>query len=319
MQSLSKKTMGLTEWVLLIFLSLLWGGSFFFGMVALGELRPFTIVLGRVGIAAAALNLVVVATGQRMPSSIKLWGAFLIMGALNNLIPFSLIFWGETRISSGLASILNATTPLWTILLAHLFTRDERLSVYKVGGVLLGLIGVAIMVGGDLFQGQGANVVAQLAVVGATVSYAFAGIFGKRFKGISPLVTAAGQVTCTAILAAPIALIVDRPWNLPAPHAKTIAAILGIALLSTAVAYIIYFRLLSSAGASNVLLVTFLIPVSALILSIVVLHEKIEVGQFVGMGLIGCGLAFIDGRILQKLRLSFQQASSRSKLDGGPN
>lgn len=295
----SGKTMGPLEWILLLVLSILWGGSFFFSKVAIAEVRPFTLVLGRVGIAAIALNVVVVATGNRMPSSLKTWGMFLIMGALNNLIPFSLIFWGQTQIASGLASMLNATTPVWTALVAHLFTKDERLTANRLVGVLFGLGGVAVMIGPDALRGLGLNVLAQLAVVGAAISYAFAGVFGKRFKGLSPYVTAAGQVTCTTLMMIPIALLVDRPWQLPVPGPATLGALAALGLLSTALAYVIFFRLLATAGATNSLLVTLLVPVSALVLGAVVLGERLDVRHFVGMGLIGLGLAAIDGRLLK--------------------
>lgn len=301
------KTMGPLEWSLLIILSILWGGSFFFSKVALAELRPFTVVLGRVVLAAIALNVIVIATGQRMPTSPKMWGFFIIMGTLNNLIPFSLIFWGQTQIASALASILNATTPLWTVLLAHFLTSDERLTANRLGGMLFGLVGVVIMIGPDTLQGLGLNVLAQVAVLGAAISYAFAGIFGKRFRGTSPNVTAAGQVTSTAVMMIPIALAVDRPWLLPAPGLTIWGALVGLALLSTAIAYVIYFRLLATAGATNLLLVTFLIPISALLLGITLLGEHLDLRHIVGMGLIGLGLAAIDGRPLRFL-MSIPQA-----------
>lgn len=297
------KTMGSLEWGLLIFLSILWGGSFFFGKVALVELRPFTLVLGRVGIAAIALNLMVRASGNRMPASPKIWAAFLAMGLLNNLIPFSLIFWGQTQISSSLAAILNATTPVWTVLLAHFLTVDERLTPGRLGGVLFGVGGVAVMIGLDALQGLGVNVVAQLAVVGAAISYAFAGIYGKRFREMPPIVTAAGQITGTTVMMIPLTLFVDKPWLLPIPGLKVWGALLGLALLSTALAYIIYFRLLSTAGATNLLLVTFLIPVSAILLGTMILGEQLSTRHFVGMGLIGLGLTAIDGRILEKIKM----------------
>lgn len=298
MRTAAPKSMGSSDWFLLALLSMLWGGSFFFGKVALSELRPFTIVLIRVSLAAAALNLLVRATGHRMPSSPRLWAGFLVMGLLNNLIPFSLIFWGQTQISSSLAAILNATTPVWTVLLAHLLTADERLTPDRLGGVLLGLAGVAIMIGLDALQGLGANVIAQLAVVGAAISYALAGIYGKRFTG-PPTVTAAGQLTGTTVMMVPIALLVDRPWTIPMPGPEVWGALLGLALLSTAVAYLIYFRLLSNVGATNLLLVTFLIPVSAILLGMVILGERLEPRHFAGMGFIALSLMAIDGRVLR--------------------
>ncbi len=305
--SANVKTMGPVEWSLLIILSVLWGGSFFFSKVALAELAPFTLVLGRVSIAAIVLNLMVRATGQRMPDSPKLWGFFLVMGLLNNIIPFSLIFWGQTQIPSALASILNASTPLWTVILAHFFTADERLVPNRLSGVIFGLVGVVVVIGPDVLMELGLNVLAQLAVVGAAISYAFAGIYGKRFKGISPIVTAAGQLTCTTLMVIPVALFVDRPWLLPMPTLKTWGALLALALLSTATAYVIYFRLLFTAGATNLLLVTFLIPVSALILGTTFLGEQPSPRVLVGMGLIGLGLVTMDGRLLRIARARFSR------------
>ncbi len=303
--SANVKVMGSVEWFLLIILSVLGGSSFFFSKVALAELFPFTVVLGRVSIAAVVLNLMVRATGQRMPTCPKLWGFFLVMGLLNNLVPFSLIFWGQTQIPSALASILNATTPLWTVVLAHFFTTDERLTPNRLSGVMFGLVGVVVVIDLDVLMGLGLNVLAQLAVLGAAVSYAFAGIYGKRFKGISPLVTAAGQLTCTTLMVIPVALFVDRPWLLPMPTLKTWGALLALALFSTAVAYVIYFRLLSTAGATNLLLVTFLIPISALILGMTFLGEQLNPRALVGIGLIGLGLVTMDGRLLRIARARF--------------
>jgi drug/metabolite transporter (DMT)-like permease len=309
--STNVKMMGLGEWSLLIVLSVLGGGAFFFSKVVLAKLDPLTVVLGRVSIAAVILNLMVRATGQRMPASPKLWGTFFIMGLLNNFLPFSLIFWGQTQIPSALASILNATTPLWTVVLAHFFTADERLTPNRLSGVIFGLVGVVVVIGPNVLVGLGLNVLAQLAVVGAAISYAFAGIYGKRFKGVSPTVTATGQLTCTTLMVTPVALFVDRPWLLPMPTLKTWGALLALALLSTAVAYVIYFRLLSTAGATNLLLVTFLIPVSALILGTTLLGEQLSPRVLVGMGLIGLGLATMDGRLLRiaRARFSLHRAS----------
>lgn len=316
MQPSANKVMGPLEWSLLVVLSVLWGGSFFFSKVALAELPPFTVVLARVSLAAVALHMLLIATGQRMPSTPRVWGMFMIMGALNNLIPFSLIFWGQTQIASGLASILNATTPVWTVLLAHLLTPDERLSANRLSGVVLGLLGAVIMIGPDALGGLGLNVLAQMAVVGAAISYAFGGIFGKRFRDIPPLVTATGQITATTVLMIPIALVTDRFWTLPVPSGITWLALGGLALLSTAVAYVIYFRLLAVAGATNLLLVTFLIPVSALLLGITILGERLDPRHFVGMALIGLGLAAIDGRVVRRLRIKTRPQTLSSARPG---
>jgi drug/metabolite transporter (DMT)-like permease len=297
--------MGAVEWTLLIGLSVLWGGSFFFVGVAVDGLPPFTIVVLRVGIAAFALNVAVVALGLRMPSDRRAWGAFLGMGLLNNLIPFSLIAWGQTHIASGLASILNATTPLCTVVVAHFLTRDEKMNAGRLAGVVIGFAGVVVMIGPEALEGFGVDVAAQLAVLAAATAYAFAGVFGRRFRrmGIAPLITATGQVTASTLMLVPMALVVDRPWTLPMPTTEVWGAVVGLALLSTALAYILYFRILATAGATNLLLVTFLIPISAILLGATLLGERLATQHFAGMVLIGLGLAAIDGRPLARLRL----------------
>ncbi|HEY4163248.1 MAG TPA: DMT family transporter [Dongiaceae bacterium] len=287
------------DWALLIALSILWGGSFFFAKIAVAELPPFTIVLGRVLVAASTLHLLVIASGRRMPRDIGLWRDFLFMGLLNNAIPFSMIFWSQKEIASGLASILNATTPLFTVLVAHTLTRDEKATVPKLAGVGLGILGVALMIGLDAAGGMGAHLGAELAVLAAALSYAFAGVFGRRFRGLPPLVVAAGQLTGSSLLILPLALIIDRPWTLPVPSLTAVTAVLSLALFCTALAYVIFFRILDRAGATNLLLVTFLIPVSALLLGIGFLHESLNARHLIGMTMIGLGLAAIDGRLLR--------------------
>ena len=304
-------TMGPREWLLLVTLSLLWGGSFFLAEVALVDLPPLTVVLGRVGFAAPALNLYMVSSGRRMPLSPRLWGAFLVMGALNNLLPFSLIVWAQVHIDSGLAAILNATTPLFTVLLAHLLTADERLTRPRLAGVLLGFAGVALMIGPGALKGLGLAGLGQVAVLGAALAYAFAGIYGRRFKALAPSTAACGMLTATTVMMLPLALVLERPWSL-SPSAATWGAVLGLALLSTVLAYLIYFRILASAGVTNLLLVTFLIPVSALLLGTAFLGERPDWTAYAGLVLILAGLAAIDGRLLSRLRFS------TSRLSPGP-
>ncbi len=300
------RTMGPLEWGLLLALSLLWGGSFFFGQVALVELRPFTVVLGRVGIAAVALWIIVTLVGERLPRSPRAWGRYFVMGAINNLVPFSLLLWSQTRIASSLASILNATAPVFTVLLAHVLTRDERMTPGRVGGVIAGLIGIVVMIGPEALRGFGEHLTAELIALGAPISYAFAGIYGRRFRADPPLVTAAGQVTATTLMILPIALVLDRPWERASIMPVTLGALVGLALLSTALAYVIFFRILATAGATNLLLVTLLIPVSALVLGMSVLGEQLAAAHFAGMGLIGLGLALIDSRPVAELRRLFR-------------
>jgi drug/metabolite transporter (DMT)-like permease len=308
------KIMGPVEWTLLLALSVLWGGSFFFGKVALTELPPFTVVFGRVCLAAIALNIIVMATGNRMPTTASAWCALFGMGLLNNLIPFSLIFWGQTQIASGLASILNSTTPLFAVVLAHWLTQDEKLTTNRMAGVLLRIGGVTVLIGPDALGGLGVNAVAQVAVLGAALSYAFAGIYGRRFRSVPPLVTASGQVTATTVMMLPVMLVVDQPWTIGAPGMRTVAALVGLALLSTALAYVIYFRILAAAGATNLLLVTFLIPVSALILGGWGLGERLESWHWAGMALVASGLVAIDGRLTRLVRRRFEPKGSAAPV-----
>ena len=292
------------EQLQLLALSALWGGSFFFVGVAVEELPPLTIVFVRVALAALALLAILRATGTPLPKSAGVWAAFLGMGALNNVIPFCLIVWGQTQIASGVASILNATTPLFTVLVAHLATADEKATVGRLVGVAVGFAGVAAMLGPGALETLGGAVAAQLACLAAALAYACAGVFGRRFRrmGVAPMATAAGQVTTSSLLLLPVVLLVDRPWTLPVPSAATLAALAGLALLSTALAYVLYVRILAAAGATNLLLVTFLIPVSAILLGVLVLGETLAPRHLAGMALIGLGLAAIDGRPWRALR-----------------
>ena len=290
-------------WAWLLSLSVLWGGSFFFAKVALGELAPLSVVFGRVALAAIALNLVLILTAGSLFQRKVPWRSFFAMGLLNNLVPFALIFWGQTQIASGLASILNATTPLFTLVVAHFLTQDERIDAIKLSALVIGIGGVAVLMGPDALAGSH-GVLGQLACLGAALSYAFAGVYGRRFKamGVAPLDAAAGQVTASTMLILPIMLIIDQPWTLPAFPSTTVwASLAGLALLSTALAYVLYFRILAAAGATNLLLVTFLIPVTAILLGVAVLGEHLLPRHFAGMALIGLSLAAIDGRLLNFL------------------
>lgn len=296
--------MALRIWLWLLSLSVLWGGSFFFAKVAIGELGPLTVVFARVALAALALNGVLAVAGKGLFRKDAPWTSYCGMGLLNNVLPFSLIFWGQTEIASGLASIFNATTPLFTLVAAHLLTQDEKLDRTKIAALLLGLAGVVVLVGPDVLL-AGSGLWGQIACLGAAVSYAFAGLYGRRFRamGVPPVEAAAGQVTASSVLILPIMLLVEPPWLMPAaPSAAVWLALAGLALLSTALAYILYFRILAAAGATNLLLVTFLIPVTAVLLGAVVLGERLQPQHYAGMTLIGIGLAVIDGRIARRLR-----------------
>ena len=294
--------MGGVEWTMLLILSGLWGESFFFFKILVAALPPLTVVLARVGLAAVILNVWLMLRRDFMPASPRLWGSFILMGLVNNIIPFSLIAFGETRISSGLASILNATTPMFTVLAAHGLTTNERIKPAKAAGVLVGFAGVAMLIGPDAISGLGENLAAEAACLSAALAFASAGIYGRRFKSQNPVKVATGQLTGSTVTLIPFAALVDRPWTLPMPSGAVWAAMVCIAVLCTALAYALYFRILATAGATNLLLVTFLLPVSALLLGWLVLGESIAPRAFGGMALIGLGLVCIDGRLLTRAR-----------------
>ncbi len=294
--------MGPSEWATLTLLSLLWGGAFFLGELALEGLPPLAIVCARSVVAALVLLAVVRIRGLRMPSSWAAWRPLLLLGIVNNCLPFSLITWGQIHIDAGLASILNATAPLFTVLLAHRMTRDERLTPAKLVGVLAGLAGVAVMMGMDALAGARMALLAQAAILGAALCYTCASVYTRRLAKQEPLVLAAGQVTATAVVMLPFTLLVDRPWTLPPPGLTSLAAVLGLALLSTALAYLLYFRLIARAGATNLMLVSYLIPVTAIALGAVFLGERLAPHQWWGVALIALGLAAVDGRAFGWLR-----------------
>ena len=294
--------MGATEWATLIGLSVLWGGSFFFIDVAVESVRPFTLVLLRVALAAAALLLYLCWRGEKVALGQSALVAFLVMGLLNNVIPFSLFAWGQTRIGGGLASILNATTPIWGVVVAHLFTSDEKITPAKMAGVLVGFGGVAVMIGAELLGEIGASLFAQLACVAAALCYALAGVYGRRFRrlGISPSEVSAGQLAASALILIPVVLLFEPPWQSVAPAPEAWASIFALALFSTTFAYVLYFRLIASSGATNALLVTFLVPVTAILLGVLILGEVLAPRHFAGMAMIAAGLALIDGRLFAR-------------------
>ena len=292
------------EWMLLVLLSILFGSSFFFIGVAVKELPTFTIVVARVALAAAILLIVMRVMGKKMPTDRRIWTAFFAMAMLNNVIPFSMIVWGQEQVASGVAAILNASTPLFGVVVAHSLTTDEKMTPARVLGVIIGFSGVIVMIGASAFQSLGLDLLAPLAIVMATLSYAFASVFGRRFKrmGVTPISTATGQVAASTVILIPVALIIDQPWTLAMPGIETVGAIIGLAALSTALAFVVYFRILSTAGANNVLLVTFLLPITAVILGVILLNEVLLPRHAPGIILIGFGLAVLDGRIWKSIK-----------------
>ena len=280
---------------MLIALALVWAGTFFFAAIAVVEIPPLTIAFLRVSGAALVLLLALYLMGILMPREGSVWAAFFGMGLFNNAIPFSLIFWAQTELTSGVASILNATMPVFTVIAAHLLTKDEKMTKMRFLGVVLGFLGILVLIGSPI----SGSIWAHLAILAAGISYALASIFGKRFAqmGVKPMATATGQVICSAIILLPFALILERPWTNASPSFHVIQAMIAMISLSTAFAYFLYFRILSTAGATNVALVTLLIPPFAVLLGILFLNETLTLQQITGMFIITAGLVSIDGRV----------------------
>lgn len=287
------------DWLRLILLSVLWGGSFFLSKVVLHDLPPLMVVLCRVSLAALALSIYLRATDQRIPWSRPVWGAFFGMGLLNNLIPFSLLIWGQTQIASGLASILNATTPVFAILVTRMLAPQTELTPYRIAGVGLGIAGVAVLMGGDAMSDRDFALLPMLACLGAALSYGLAGFFGQRFRrmGIVPATGAFGQLAASSVVMTPVVMFVDKPWGLPVPGVVAVGALVALALFSTALAYVIFFRCLATIGQLNTSLVTLMIPASAILLGSFILGEQLAANHYAGMALIGLGLVIIDGRL----------------------
>ena len=294
--------MGTTEWVLLLTLSVLWGGAFVFAEIALEQLPPLTIVLARVGIGALALAGLLQLLRKPLPTSLATWRKLYCLAFLNNVVPFSLIVWGQSSISAGLASILNATTPLFAVIFAHVLTRDERLQPNKVLGVVVGVIGVGVLVGPDALADRSRGLLGQLAVLAAAVSYGLSAVYARRLAGVPPLSIATGQLIASTTMMVPLAILIDRPWQLTAPSAEVWWALVGLAVLSTALAYILYFQIIARAGGTNGALVTLLIPISAMCLGALMLGETVTMAELIGASIIGIALLAIDGRLPQLIR-----------------
>lgn len=287
--------MGLKDWLLLLLLSMLWGSSFYFVEIALRDLPPLLIVAGRLAIAALTLNLILYLRGERLPRSPRVWLRLFQLSCVNNLVPFNLIVWGQQYIEGSLAAILNATTPLFTVVLAHWLTADEKLTYSRLSGVTIGFGGVIVLVGPTVLSGLGWDDLGQFAILGAALSYGLAGIYGRRLSPMSPTVVAAGSITVSALVMLIIALA-SAPGVIQFSPA-TGMALLSLGVFSTASAYLIYFSLLTRAGATYANLVAFLIPLSASLLGIALLDERLPWSALVGMAVIFVGLAVMDGRL----------------------
>ncbi len=303
-QTIAPRPLAMTgfAWAQLFLLGAIWGGSFFFARIAVQVVPPLTLVLFRVAIAALALHLYLLARGINFWSYRQHALKFAGLGLLMNVIPFSLLFIGQTALGAGVEAILNATTPIWTVVVAAFLTVDEKVTVNKIAGILLGIAGIVTLIGPGALTGLGGPLWAEMLVIAATLSYAFAGILAKRFKGVPPTVTSTGQMTAATLIMIPIVLFWDGVPQIATIDGGVWAAILGLGLLSTAYAYILYFSIVQTAGATNASLVTLIVPVSAILLGTIFLGERLAAHDFLGMGLIALGLLTIDGRLITAMR-----------------
>lgn len=295
-----QKALTSRAWAELLMLSLLWGGSFLSIRLALDELGVFTAVAHRVGWAAVLLWAYVALRGLGVPRRPRLWAGFLVMGLLNNVLPFSLMAWGQLHIESGLTSILNATTAIFGVVVAAAVFPDERLTARRMLGVALGFLGVATAIGLENLLSFDLRSLGQLAVIGGTFSYALAGAWARRMlSGLPPQVAAAGMLTGASLVMLPLAWAMEGPFRLNlAP--VTWGAVAYYTVAATALAYLLYYRVLAMAGAGNLLLVTLLIPPVAIVLGALVLGEALSPRAYAGFALLALGLVIVDGRLLNR-------------------
>ncbi len=302
---ITQKTMSGSAWALLVLLAFMWGGSFVFAKIAVAEIPPFTLVFLRVFLAALTLHTIMVVMGVRMDWSVRAFTNYAVMGLLNNVIAFSLMFTGQTQITASLASILNASAPFFTVLVAGLLLADEQLTKRKLAGLMVGFVGVVLVIGPRYLLGIGQHLIFELMLIGTAISYAFAGVWGRRFAGENPLCTAAGQLTASSVLMIPVMFIFDDPLTLGVPSLPVIASVVALAVVCTGLAYILFFRVLQMAGATNVILVTMLVPLSTSLLAIPLLGESLDALKLGGLAVIVLGMAILDGRPAQYIRVRF--------------
>jgi drug/metabolite transporter (DMT)-like permease len=291
-----------TSWAMIGAMSLLWGSAFLLIEIGLRTIAPNTLVFLRMAIAAPFMLLFLAFMKEKMPRDWRSWQQLFVLGALNAAFPFILFFWGQQYLESGYASILNATTPLWGVVIAHFLTDDEKATPARIAGVFLGLAGIIVMIGPDAMGGISNSLLAQIACLVSTLFYGYAAIYGRRLgqSTMTPMVVATGQVITAALIMLPVMLWFDRPWERPLPSADSMLAALALGIPATAIAYIFYFKTIDRAGATNAMLVAFIMPVIAVMLGIAFLGEVLTGGQIAGALLIAVGLVAIDGRLLAR-------------------
>jgi drug/metabolite transporter (DMT)-like permease len=290
------------DWLRLLILSLVWGGSFIFFRILAAQLPPMTTVFFRVAIGALAVLGFMRLDGAKLDLPRSEWPRLALLGLVNCTLPFCFYAWGETRVSAGLASIINATTPMFALAIAALIMRNEAMTAGRVIGLICGIVGVTVVVGPDVLVG--ADPLGELVCLAAPFCYGWAFQVARRVQGLNPASMAAGQLLFSALELLPLVLIFDQPWNLPMPTMTGWLAMAGLALLSTGFAYVVFFHVLASAGPTNLSLVTLLVPVTAVLLGWAFLDEAVAARALGGMALIALGLVAIDGRAISFFRVS---------------
>lgn len=278
------------EVALLAVLATLWGASYTFIRIGVETIPPITFIAARTLIAGGLLVAIIKMRGLSLPKDPAIWKRFFIQACINSVIPFTLIAWAEQTVNAGLATILNSTTPIFAFLLTVLITRHEAVTMRKLLGTIAGVIGISLIIGMEAFQGVGKELVAQLAIVAATISYAAAAIFGRGFKGLDPMMPAAGSMVCGAAILIPVSLIVDQPWTI-APSADSLLALLGLSVFSTALAFVIYFRLIHTLGSVSTTSQAYLrVPIGVGI-GVIFLGETLASTALIGLVFVVIGVA----------------------------
>jgi drug/metabolite transporter (DMT)-like permease len=303
--------MGASEWTLLGLHSMFWGSAFFFAEMAIPEIPALTIAAFRLIPAALVIAGVCLWLGYRLPATWREWARLVLLAATNNVTPILLILWAQREVTGGIAAVFNATTPLFGVFLAHAFTHDERLSLVKVTGILVGISGVAVLVGADLLGGFDSGGLAKLALLGAALCYALSGVYARQFSQYPAQILAAGQMIGALMLSMPIALLVDQPWTLSPPSAKAAGAVVGMGLFASALAALCYFTVLKRAGATNAMLATLLVPLTPIILGGLFLGETLTPREITGACIIALALLTIDGRLFARITVPFRSTDSR--------
>ena len=292
-------TMAGRDWVLLGICALCWGSAYTFNKLVVAELPSLTITASRLVIAAAFLTTLATLQAVRLPPFGRPWHAFFVFTLFSNVVPFLFVLRGQRETASGLAAVIGATTPLFVILLAHVFTADERMQGRKVAGVVVGMAGVAVVVGADALAGWSTGLAAKLSLVFAAFLYAVGAIYSKRIVGLPPISMAAMQMICGMVITLPLAIVIDQPWSLPPPSTKVVLAVIGTAIIGSSLSAIAYFHILKRAGATNAMLVTLMVPITPILLGALLFGERLLWREVAGAAIIGMALLIIDGRPLR--------------------